>query len=197
MTAKETCKWMKDKGYLGKWILPEGGLNQDKSKEVKRYYKDKPPGDRPELMKWDNRLNKTLHECVTQHITATSHMNEDDPRKFLLATPKQGTSAYLRCLTVSPPSKRVIKDWQGIIDLMWRIRTYSGIVVPDSKVQQVDRVGHHAAAARIGGEPSKRGGNRPRKQAEDDFGKNYVYHPDAQSALIVKLEALPEKFAEA
>jgi hypothetical protein len=58
-------------------------------------------------------------------------------------------------------------------------------------------VGHRAAAAHIGGEPSKRGGNRPRKQAEDDFGKNYEYHPDAQSALIVKLEESRAKFAEA
>jgi hypothetical protein len=65
MTAKDARESMREKGYLAKWILPEGGLNQDKATEVKQYYSTKPPGDRPELMEWDNRLNKTLHECVT------------------------------------------------------------------------------------------------------------------------------------
>ena len=33
MTAKETRKWMKDKGYLDKWILPEGGSTKTRAKK--------------------------------------------------------------------------------------------------------------------------------------------------------------------
>jgi hypothetical protein len=124
-------------------------------------------------------------------------MDEDNPRKFSLATPQQGTSAYLRCLTISPPSKRVIEDWNGVIDSMWRIREYQGIVVPDAKGKQM-RQGHRAAAARIGAENvPKRGGYHPWQQALDEYNQKYKYHPDASSGLLVKLENSREKFAEA
>jgi hypothetical protein len=78
-------------------------------------------------------------------------MDEDDPRKFSLATPQQGTSAYLWCLTISLPSKRIIEDWNGVIDIMWRIHGYQGIIFPDANGKQM-REGHRAAAAFVGAE---------------------------------------------
>jgi hypothetical protein len=100
-------------------------------------------------------------------------MDEDNPRKLLLATPQQGASAYLRCLTISPPSERVIEDWGSVIDSMWRIREYQGIVVPDAKGKQM-RQGHRAATARIGAENApKRGRYHPRQQALDEYNQKF------------------------
>ena len=61
MTAKQTCNWKDEEGYLSKWILPEEGLNQDKGFDVKQHYSHRPPGDQPGLMKWDNRLIDDLN----------------------------------------------------------------------------------------------------------------------------------------
>ena len=89
MTAKQTCDWMNEEGYLSKCILPEEGLNQDKGSDVKQHYSHRPPGDQLELMKWDNRLNNDLNRSVDWHIVATAHMDDENPKKFSLSTQKR------------------------------------------------------------------------------------------------------------
>jgi hypothetical protein len=65
--------------------LPECGLLEDQI-DLKRFF-GRPIGDTPEIMNWDNSLNKDVHESVNHHIQQTINLGKDDPRKFLLATP--------------------------------------------------------------------------------------------------------------
>ena len=49
MTASKTKEWMREKGYLRRWILPTSNL-YDGLPEVKAKYKDNPLGNSPEYM---------------------------------------------------------------------------------------------------------------------------------------------------
>ena len=51
MAAKETIKWMKQKGYLYHWLLPLNGLQGGTP------YDGRPVGNIPEFMPLDNILN--------------------------------------------------------------------------------------------------------------------------------------------
>ena len=65
------------------WIRPELGVN-----DAYKYYKNNPPGNRPEMMPMDNRLNQDIHEGVKAHIATTQHLPNSDKRKFMGDTPK-------------------------------------------------------------------------------------------------------------
>ena len=80
MTAKETINWMKEKGYLHRWLITPNGL-QDGTP-----YSGRPVGNIPEFMPLDNSLNRyilqSLHfHCVLSHssIDGNNHQNERLP----------------------------------------------------------------------------------------------------------------------
>ena len=54
MTAKETINWMRQKGYLHRWLLPFNGL-QDGTP-----YAVHPVGHSPKFMPLDNSLNNDI-----------------------------------------------------------------------------------------------------------------------------------------
>lgn len=62
MCEKGCIEWMREKGYLQRWILPELGLNDDIGS-----YGGRPVGNCPEYMPWDSCLNKDVHETVRRH----------------------------------------------------------------------------------------------------------------------------------
>jgi hypothetical protein len=187
MTAKDTIKWMKEEGHYERWILPQCGLLEDE-KDLKRYY-GRPVGDTPEIMAWDNSLNKDVHECVNYHVQATINLEKDDPKKFSLATPKEGARAYMRVVHpstgVCPSSDRIIQDTeQAFGKALLGIIACQGTVMDESSL----RSGHRADAARIGHEKKPMGGYRPRKLAADDYCTKLL-HVDAQGCATVKVEA--------
>ena len=60
-TAKETINWMKEKGYLHRWLLPLNGL-QDGTP-----YAGCPVGNSPEFMPLDNSLNRDILHSLRFH----------------------------------------------------------------------------------------------------------------------------------
>jgi hypothetical protein len=92
MTATETVKWMKSKGYYKHWILPQHELN----KKLKYYSRVQPVGNNPGGVCWDNSLNKDHNDAALRHVAATILLPKTDPRKFSLATPKEVSSTYRR-----------------------------------------------------------------------------------------------------
>ena len=54
MTAKETINWMKQNGYLPRWLLPLNGI-QDRTP-----YANRPVGNSPDFMPLDNSLNRDI-----------------------------------------------------------------------------------------------------------------------------------------
>ena len=61
MTTKETIKWMKQNGYLPRWLLPLNGL-QDGTPFVGR-----PVGNSPKFMPLDNSLNHNTFHSLRMH----------------------------------------------------------------------------------------------------------------------------------
>jgi hypothetical protein len=85
MTATETVEWMKSRGYYKHWILPQHDLNS----QVSYYQKVKPIGNNPGAMPRDNSLNTDMDDITLRHVAATTLLDQDNPKKVSLATPKQ------------------------------------------------------------------------------------------------------------
>ena len=60
-TSKETIKWMKEKNYFHRWLLPMNGL-QDGTP-----YAVRPVGNIPEFMPLDNSLNRDILNYLRFH----------------------------------------------------------------------------------------------------------------------------------
>ena len=58
MTSKETINWMKEKGYLYRWLLPLNGM-QDGTP-----YAGRPVGNSPEFVPLDNSLNRDILQSL-------------------------------------------------------------------------------------------------------------------------------------
>jgi hypothetical protein len=97
MTAKQTMEWMENtttpniKKYIDRWILPVLGCNDD----ILRFG-GRPMGDFPESMPLDNTLNNDLKASNNTHLIDRVSLDEDDPRKFSLSTPKRCSEAIRR-----------------------------------------------------------------------------------------------------
>ena len=61
MTANETIKWMKQKGYLHRWLLPLNGLHDGNP------YAGRPVGNIPEFTPLDNSLNRYIWHRLRFH----------------------------------------------------------------------------------------------------------------------------------
>ena len=114
MTAKETINWMKEKGYLHRWLLPLNGL-QDGTP-----YAGRPVGNSPEFMPLDNSLNRDILQslrfhCVLSHAFIDGKETIEEERKlcFSFSTPRE-IARGLKCLWDSkigtPSSARIIQD---------------------------------------------------------------------------------------
>lgn len=111
MTDKSCKEWMREKGYLPRWILPQLGLNAYSK------YGDSPIGNSPELMMWDSSLNADVKAQIIRHITMTKDLEDEDPRMFSISTPKRIDSCLLRLLDPElgpdagvPLGSRIVED---------------------------------------------------------------------------------------
>jgi hypothetical protein len=104
MTCQKSGQYMKAKGIFNNWLLPWGRLQ-----EGTRYH-ESIPGDSLELMP----LDETLDVSARCHVAITSHLPNDDPRKYYLSTPKDISRAYLRLVDPetggAPSSTRIVQD---------------------------------------------------------------------------------------
>lgn len=181
MTATSCREWMKKKGYDKMWITPELGLfEEDPSLNP---YRGRPVGNCPELSCLDSSLNRDVKVAVHDNVRFTSDVPVDDPRKFSLATPEEGTRAYLRVLDpgpkgVAPTSKRIIEDTEKILESLKRICDAKGTVVAD--------INNRTGRRREPGMNRKRGGKRERKQAVDDY--SMVDHSNLHEDALMSVE---------
>jgi hypothetical protein len=142
---------MKDKGIFDNWLLPWGRFQ-----EGTRYH-ESIPGDSPELMTLDETLNMEIHASARYHIAITSHLPNDDPRKYSFSTPKEISRAYLRLVHPAtggaPSSTRIVQDCEKLIRSLGKIREAGG-----KMVQGFGRNGHRERS-----HGNKRGGYRAKK----------------------------------
>jgi hypothetical protein len=180
MTEKDTMKWMQEKGILKHWILPEQMLLHDIP--GLSAYRDRPIGNSPENMPWDNSLNQDLHMGVNRHCSITQEMSEDDPRKFSLSSPARGLHAYRRVLEGCPSSERILKDCERVLTSLEVVRKKNGILCPELGSTNKGKRREMSAGG------NNHGGKRIRKQALDDYGDRGWTHADAKAAVSLKVE---------
>ena len=80
MTSKETINWMKEKGYLHRWLLPLNGL-QDGTPHAGH-----PVVNSLEFMPLDNSLNRYILQsfrfhCVLSHAIINGKETTEEERK--------------------------------------------------------------------------------------------------------------------
>jgi len=125
MTCAKTVEWMRQKGLYERWLTP---MHFDK---VFGRYANRPPGNSPELMPWDNSLNKDLKDALLFHSCLTHELDEDDDLKFSLSTPNRMTKAIKRILKNGwPSSKRIIQDVEKVSTALLKISDAKGAYVP-------------------------------------------------------------------
>ena len=126
MTSSKRKIWMREKGYLDKWILPEENLNKGTR------YAYSPVGNSPELMPLDCSLFEYLHKCVNRHVVYTLKLHKGDDKKFSLATIPKAVSAYTRIWNDplgEPSSHIIIQDIDKTLGSMVAIYENDGAVV--------------------------------------------------------------------
>jgi hypothetical protein len=104
----------------------------------------------------------------------------------------------MHVLEICPTSERIIQDTDKVFRAITMVITSEGCVIQDVNEAEESfntREGHRAAAARVGVAPAQRGGNRPRKQAVDDYNQ-HPWHNDAHAGVNVKIEAARQKFEQ-
>ena len=184
MSNNPLRNYMRDKGILHRWILPQQKLHDDD--DTLSRYKDRPPGDSPELMPWDNNLNQDVHAAVKLHINATDVLDKTDPNKFSLPTPIAGSSAYRRVLDPetggSPSSGRIVQDCSLWVHALRAIIKSGGALNDFAKRR--GRRGEFTESERES-MPTQRGGSRTKGSGNK---KERWLHVDAISAIDIKLE---------
>ena len=68
MTAKETINWIRQKGYLHRWLLTLNGL-QDGTP-----YAGRPVCNIPEFMPLDNSLNRDILQSLRFHCVLSHYI---------------------------------------------------------------------------------------------------------------------------
>ena len=85
---------MTEEGYEEMRVLPE--IDPFSSNPVLKRYRGRAPGNSPELFNIDSCLHEYFHKAVDYHIRYTHSLHKLYPICLSTATPKKGTSAYLR-----------------------------------------------------------------------------------------------------
>ena len=128
LTAKSTVEWMKEKGYYRRWLLPQLGLNGNTP------YANRPVGNRPEWMPLDNSLNNDIQSSLSLHCAITSHLDDNDPRKFSFLTPSKIVSGIERIYGSNggnvPSSERIIHDCRKALSAFSAVYEHGGKMVP-------------------------------------------------------------------
>jgi hypothetical protein len=191
MTAKQTMEWIKNtttpniKKYIDRWILPVLGCNDD----ILRF-RGRPMGDFPESMPLDNTLNNDLKASNNTHLIDRVSLDEDDPRKFSLSTPKRCSEAIRRIWDFGLTGKagedqhegglqggsRIVQDVYRVIDSYKTIEKEShGMIVAGLG----NSAGRRAEGWRATGLKAARGGKRTKMtQEEQDTKLQKRRHPD-------------------
>lgn len=186
LSDKKTKAWMREKGYMKRWLLPVNGCCAG------TLFFGRPVGNTPEVMPWDAFLNRDVHARVRRYSVMSRFIKQAGPdhplwsKRFDTSTPKRMLHAYMRVLDpvtgVCPSSKRIVEDikrcWGKNIDAIVKAR---GIRVPNLGC----RSGKRAESG-----VDKRGGLRKKKK--------YVgltdMHPDAALIWEARRELSRSKF---
>ena len=197
MMDKQCQEWMQEKDLLKHWVRPVLGVSDniriidDATGEIRTStrYKNRPPGDSPELMPCDNSLFRDLKCSLDLCCAITNHLPKTDPRRFSKATPKLLAAAVKKIYDpvngIAPRPERILQDIDRIPNALKKIVEADGGIV----IGLADRNGHRKN--RCG---RKRVYHPPK---EDQVAKSFVelgIHPDVLSVAEELIENEKQKF---
>ena len=173
MTAKSTVKWMKEKGYYSRWLIPQLGINGG------TVYVCRPVGNRLEWMPLDNSLNNDIQLALSLHCAITAHLDDDNKRKFSFSTPSTIVSKIRRIYNDEtgsnvPLSKRIVQDCKKALRAFGMVYEHKGGMVAGL----ANRNGHRNVAE--GRNTAGWGGVRIKNLLVGEVGR--WLHADALSA---------------
>ena len=184
MMSAKNRRWMAEQGILKHQILPENGLNAN----IKGY-KERIPGNQPELNALDSNCNQDVHSAANKHVTFTATAKKDDPWKFSLSTPKEMDRTYLQLFDPDlqvkfgwepgiPSSKRIVEDMNQIFD-------YTALKIFSARGVVIRGCGSHRGRRDDGtAQVGRRGGRMTKKKKA--IG---CIHPDAKAVLNKEVAA--------
>ena len=135
--AAENCEWMSKEKVQDGWtyhdvfLFHKDGLNAGISGYGHHWV-----GNSLEFMPWECPLFRDLDVSLRYHVALTSKLADNDPRKFLLATPKQIDSAVHRLLDPQfqgeegyPTAARVQGDIRKVLESNKQVVKAQGAIV--------------------------------------------------------------------
>ena len=196
MTASTNKEWMRQKGFLHRWVLPSDDL-YDHDAELKKAYNGNPIGNSPELMPWDCHLNQDVHASHDHHVLVTKHLKEEDPLKFSGSTPNRMAKSYKRLLSpddsgVVPSSQRIMNDIKQIIPSLKSIYEAKGVIVEGLGNRKGRRFESNQNKS------GKNHGGKRRKRSKEQLTAEYTQvplHIDAQRVTASELRKKREEWS--
>jgi hypothetical protein len=96
-------------------------------------YQNSLPGDSPEVMPLDCHLFSDVKEGVARNVALTYFLDNNDPCKYSLSTPKKAELSIMRTIKAGCPSpNRIITDCENCVANLQRIIDVDGIYIDDS-----------------------------------------------------------------
>ena len=197
MMDKQCQEWMQEKDLLKRWVRPVLGVSDkirvidDATGEIRTSarYRNRPPGDSPELMPCDNSLFRDLKCSLDLCCGLTNHLPKTDPRRFSKATPKLLASAvktiYDPVNGIAPRPERILKDIERVTNALKKIVEADGGIVRGL----ADRNGHRKDRCR-----QKRVYHPPRELQEPKSFLEMGIHPDVVSVAEELIENEKRKY---
>ena len=118
-------KWMSDRGYKEKWLVPQNDVHI----KLTRYHGN-PIGNIPKFMTLNNSLNADIKRSHDRYVGMTRHLPFTNPRKFCNRTPKSIARGIKKLVESTdsgcPRGKRLIQDCDRALDVIWTVYQANG-----------------------------------------------------------------------
>lgn len=122
-----------ERTWADRFVRIRGKFNE----QVCKYYQNALPGDSPELMPLDCNLFNDIKEGVSRNVAFSFFLNDEDPDKYSLRTPKLAFQAIQKTIKSGcPSSARVREDIEKIVGTLDRIIESNGGYIEDKSIRR-------------------------------------------------------------
>ena len=196
ITAKEKINWMRNNGYLHRWLLPLSGLQDGNP------YAGRPVDNSPEFMPLDNSLNSDIlhslrmHNVFSHYILDGEETDEEERNMcFGYSTPREisrGLKLIWDSKMGTPYSVRIIEDVDlalKALEIVYRVNGAEVMGIADRNGHRCNEVGE--------GESVSWGGARTKGEGRKcELTKNMFFHSDLLKLCHKEKRKLTEFFPD-
>ena len=196
MTGKETINWMRQNGYLHRWLLPHNGLYN------RTPYAGRPVGNSPEFMPLDNSLNHDIlhslhmHSFLSCYILNGGATNKEERNMCFSYSTLRGIARGLKRIWDSkmgtPSSAKIIEDVDLALKALGIACHTNGAAIEGL----ADRNGHRCKEV-CEGEGVSWGGTRAKGEGREcELTKKMFFHNHLLQLYLKKKQKITEFFPD-